>query len=191
LWGVGGVAVVLFFFFFFFNDTATTEIYTLSLHDALPISGDGPAFAAVRRTEEVYVGDAPGGWDLVLELAAGLHVRSRNTTPREGHLLPLGETGMYLPSGVHTPVGMVAAGGRGVEARGRVAECDLHQVAASVLAVMGVPAPRLDGTPFPFVTAAVVSSGHTLEDAAADRAGLNQEEEAEVLDRLRGLGYVD
>src|SRR5690348_18090398 len=32
----------MFFFFFFFNDTATTEIYTLSLHDALPIlkSGD-------------------------------------------------------------------------------------------------------------------------------------------------------
>src|SRR5476651_2894310 len=27
-----------FVFFFFFNDTATTEIYTLSLHDALPIS---------------------------------------------------------------------------------------------------------------------------------------------------------
>src|SRR2546425_6914835 len=27
------------FLFFFFNDTATTEIYTLSLHDALPISG--------------------------------------------------------------------------------------------------------------------------------------------------------
>src|SRR2546427_4954548 len=26
------------FFFFFFNDTATTEIYTLPLHDALPIS---------------------------------------------------------------------------------------------------------------------------------------------------------
>src|SRR5258707_2116134 len=34
-------------FFFFFNDTATTEIYTLSLHDALPISFqsffDGPS----------------------------------------------------------------------------------------------------------------------------------------------------
>src|SRR5437762_10666258 len=30
--------MILFFFFFFFNDTATTEIYTLSLHDALPIS---------------------------------------------------------------------------------------------------------------------------------------------------------
>src|ERR1035437_2674766 len=31
------VSSLLFFFFFFFNDTATTEIYTLSLHDALPI----------------------------------------------------------------------------------------------------------------------------------------------------------
>src|SRR3712207_9088788 len=28
---------MLFYIFFFFNDTATTEIYTLSLHDALPI----------------------------------------------------------------------------------------------------------------------------------------------------------
>src|SRR5256886_5019954 len=32
------LAYAPFFFFFFFNDTATTEIYTLSLHDALPIS---------------------------------------------------------------------------------------------------------------------------------------------------------
>src|SRR5205823_13729685 len=32
------LATLYFFFFFFFNDPATTEIYTLSLHDALPIS---------------------------------------------------------------------------------------------------------------------------------------------------------
>src|SRR3712207_8650519 len=31
------VLLLYIFFFFFFNDTATTEIYTLSLHDALPI----------------------------------------------------------------------------------------------------------------------------------------------------------
>ena len=29
--------IKIFFVYFFFNDTATTEIYTLSLHDALPI----------------------------------------------------------------------------------------------------------------------------------------------------------
>src|SRR5256885_9278378 len=33
------IRITTIFFFFFFNDTATTEIYTLSLHDALPISG--------------------------------------------------------------------------------------------------------------------------------------------------------
>src|SRR5208337_5662593 len=40
--------VLVPFFFFFFNDTATTEIYTLSLHDALPIYHgllDQPALA--------------------------------------------------------------------------------------------------------------------------------------------------
>src|SRR2546430_3812668 len=39
----------LSFFFFFFNDTATTEIYTLSLHDALPISRPGHARRARGR----------------------------------------------------------------------------------------------------------------------------------------------
>src|SRR5258706_5275835 len=34
--------VSISFFFFFFNDTANTEIYTLSLHDALPISSIRP-----------------------------------------------------------------------------------------------------------------------------------------------------
>src|SRR2546430_5411728 len=42
------------FFFFFFNDTATTEIYTLSLHDALPICsttgiGRRPAATSIGR----------------------------------------------------------------------------------------------------------------------------------------------
>src|SRR5262249_61708941 len=38
--------------FFFFNDTATTEIYTLSLHDALPISGRGADAWNVRRLRD-------------------------------------------------------------------------------------------------------------------------------------------
>src|SRR5256885_12670490 len=41
----------LIFIFFFFNDTATTEIYTLSLHDALPISSEG--FALKLRLTNV------------------------------------------------------------------------------------------------------------------------------------------
>src|SRR2546430_17708818 len=41
------------FFFFFFNDTATTEIYTLSLHDALPILRQRPPHAGRLRFGEL------------------------------------------------------------------------------------------------------------------------------------------
>src|SRR3712207_8501270 len=46
---------------FFFNDTATTEIYTLSLHDALPICRDRAAEIrrAIDRAEEGDRGDGP------------------------------------------------------------------------------------------------------------------------------------
>src|SRR5215813_15170017 len=50
------------FFFFFFNDTATTEIYTLSLHDALPISvvsrrGRSVPGCSARQTERPSLDD--------------------------------------------------------------------------------------------------------------------------------------
>src|SRR5471032_3704919 len=74
----------LFFFnlfvcslFFFFNDTATTEIYTLSLHDALPISGPAStsrpcvcasrACAPCRRSEE-HTSELQSHHDLVCRL---------------------------------------------------------------------------------------------------------------------------
>src|SRR5438876_5958489 len=40
------------YYFFFFNDTATTEIYTLSLHDALPISRSRPDEAGVLQRDQ-------------------------------------------------------------------------------------------------------------------------------------------
>src|SRR2546429_9982809 len=42
----------LVIFFFFFNDTATTEIYTLSLHDALPISLGGTEVAKWKSSKD-------------------------------------------------------------------------------------------------------------------------------------------
>src|SRR3712207_9456391 len=51
--------------FFFFNDTATTEIYTLSLHDALPIWRGRPLRQGPGRVAQVPRGDPtpalPGG----------------------------------------------------------------------------------------------------------------------------------
>src|SRR6266481_9947969 len=61
-------AIFSSFFFFFFNDTATTEIYTLSLHDALPISaavswssrlGSWNTMPKARRTSS---GSLTGSW---------------------------------------------------------------------------------------------------------------------------------
>src|SRR2546430_15027081 len=63
-----------FFIFFFFNDTATTEIYTLSLHDALPIYVKGAVLGKMivttagleviqaegRRFQKIFDGTAPG-----------------------------------------------------------------------------------------------------------------------------------
>src|SRR5258707_11176841 len=54
------------FHFFFFNDTATTEIYTLSLHDALPIlltwEGDS------EWLRSTYLADSPFSWAHIVTL---------------------------------------------------------------------------------------------------------------------------
>src|SRR6266480_8153549 len=48
---------VCILFFFFFNDTATTEIYTLSLHDALPICARIGALSGPNLADEISRGE--------------------------------------------------------------------------------------------------------------------------------------
>src|SRR6267378_4512349 len=79
------------FFLFFFNDTATTEIYTLSLHDALPISpADAIAFhcglnikpvVAPERSEE-HTSELQSRRELVCRLL--LEKKNRRRRAREG-----------------------------------------------------------------------------------------------------------
>src|SRR2546422_29629 len=77
------VAPVLFVFFFF-NDTATTEIYTLSLHDALPISVDGAVCADGR-------GDADRGVDERRRTGPdGAHSHSAVVERRGAHTAEIG-----------------------------------------------------------------------------------------------------
>src|SRR2546426_9722775 len=63
--------------FFFFNDTATTEIYTLSLHDALPIS-------AVAQESDEPADRAPRQWRRAARRS--LHVHEQPLLPREARL---------------------------------------------------------------------------------------------------------
>src|SRR3712207_9391645 len=60
---------------FFFNDTATTEIYTLSLHDALPIS---------RKGLFVLEGEPGSGFDVTCRAFAGDPVEYAMRDPRSG-----------------------------------------------------------------------------------------------------------
>src|SRR5688572_31324744 len=67
-------------FFFFFNDTATTEIYTLSLHDALPILGK--AFLCVNQIFLKRSLRLIGGW--YPDLAA-IHQDRKSTRLNSSH----------------------------------------------------------------------------------------------------------
>src|SRR5256885_9843910 len=76
------------FFFFFFNDTATTEIYTLSLHDALPISatkrnGSAPysGVPRVRLAVEETSAEEAG------QLAARVRLDRKSTRLNSSHLV--------------------------------------------------------------------------------------------------------
>src|SRR2546427_8671977 len=79
-------------FFFFFNDTATTEIYTLSLHDALPIyardggvDADHPPAAVGERAARVTRVERRVGLDDVLDDAAGRAGARRQRAAERAH----------------------------------------------------------------------------------------------------------
>src|SRR3712207_9148284 len=74
-------AGLLNFRFFFFNDTATTEIYTLSLHDALPISKLGiiKADIGIRDGRIVGIGQA-GNPDTMDGVTPNMIIGDRKST---------------------------------------------------------------------------------------------------------------
>src|SRR5437868_12455472 len=91
---------MIFSLFFFFNDTATTEIYTLSLHDALPISIQisrtrfvrrlvfrpdrtlRAGWRRVRSRSEEHTSELQSRFDLVCRLLLEKKKTSQSHTPR-------------------------------------------------------------------------------------------------------------
>src|SRR6266436_10198697 len=103
------LTLIFLFFFFFFNDTATTEIYTLSLHDALPISGAcaGRRWGRPRQARPRSPGDR-------------LDSATRSSVPDERRRSPPGEhRGSALPNRVW-PLAVAGRQARRVAPRGAV-----------------------------------------------------------------------
>src|SRR5256884_6111322 len=69
--------------FFFFNDTATTEIYTLSLHDALPI-WKSPLSSAFSATRTIHIGAAD---TVTIELTDLVRAWAQDTTAQTAFFL--------------------------------------------------------------------------------------------------------
>src|SRR5687768_17901860 len=86
---------------FFFNDTATTEIYTLSLHDALPISlsripsaGDGPAGARLLASNPTTERAIERSEEHTSELQSRLHLVCRLLLEKKKKLVHLVAAGV-------------------------------------------------------------------------------------------------
>src|SRR5574337_1789851 len=84
--------------FFFFNDTATTEIYTLSLHDALPISG----LPVLFRVAPAHAHDSPFARPLLAAAVTLFGLRPRVIR------LDAGYWGLRLIAWIHQTLGAVA-----------------------------------------------------------------------------------
>src|SRR2546426_1420042 len=87
------------FLFFFFNDTATTEIYTLSLHDALPISRASCARSANRASSDDQNGRRPAGVATIITertSTPSMHAPGRRPTPPIAGQDTRGRAGYYM-----------------------------------------------------------------------------------------------
>src|SRR2546422_5205240 len=109
------------FFFFFFNDTATTEIYTLSLHDALPILIIAPLDESIRRGGIVKVRLGLSGGPMRFA-KFGAHGDRKSTRLNSSHGY-ISYAVFCLKKKKHTQEGVRAKAGRCDPAPGRI--CDV------------------------------------------------------------------
>src|SRR5258708_20746437 len=87
-----------FFLFFFFNDTATTEIYTLSLHGALPISK-----YALERSVKIKPEYVMGHYNLALAYFAEFVMTDRKSTRLNSSHQIISYAVFSLKKNKHTP----------------------------------------------------------------------------------------
>src|SRR2546429_6263961 len=82
--------------FFFFNDTATTEIYTLSLHDALPIYERAPTWPENLRGVLIGLNQASSASHLLRATTCAVFYRLGEKTPQDRKSTRLNSSHGYI-----------------------------------------------------------------------------------------------
>src|SRR5260370_28121113 len=101
--------------FFFFNDTATTEIYTLSLHDALPISAQGAHRAHPQPHRRAAARLDPGGGhcarseEHTSELQSHLNLVCRLLLEKKKSVYPRHQPNFRLPTNRSVYCGLLSS----------------------------------------------------------------------------------
>lgn len=105
----------------------------------------------------------------------------------------------YRYSGMHRPDGLFIAAGPGIRCAETYAGASLTDIAPTVLYWMGLPVPAdMDGRPLVEIMTADHAASHSVEigadastGAPVDRREYGADEEEEIMDRLRDLGYMN
>lgn len=174
------------------------------IRELLDIKGPGGAkvFEQVSRREDVYHGpETAKAADIILTCSAGYQIIAPN------ELIFFGRKyggDMFMPhrwSGRHEPYGVFMARGPAIAARGRIADRSVTDVAPLSLYLMGEPIPRsMDGRVPEEAIAPAYLRDHEIrftESVSTGSAGggpkaeLSGDEEKEIADRLRNLGYME
>jgi predicted AlkP superfamily phosphohydrolase/phosphomutase len=156
-----------------------------------------PAVSAVYRREDVYSGPYTEQMpDILFALDDKPYLVSESTVAKEV-FTPMDEDAV---TGRHHSLGLFAAMGPQIR-RGATTQANIVDIAPTILYALDLPVPRdMDGRVLEEVFTAQYRAAHPVryEDSevggpgSGDEAqGYNQEEEQEMLRRLRGLGYID
>ncbi len=157
-----------------------------------------PVVDAVYRSKDIYHGPyADYGPDLNV-IMRGMTYTAQSWREMAGTQI-FAVSGTHY-TGIHRPVGMLALSGPGVAGRGRQAEVQIVDCAPTLLELLGLPiAPEIDGRVLHELLGSAEQPEVTPATPAApvERSALNAtawatpEEEEEVLERLRSLGYLE
>ncbi len=159
-----------------------------------------PVVDAVYRSKDIYHGPyAHYGPDLNV-IMRGMAYVAQSWREMAGTTI-FGTSGTYY-TGIHRPIGMMALSGPGIAARGPQPEVQICDIAPTLLWLMNLPiAADIDGRLLrEFLAATTLDERqpvYTTAEAPQERAELNPtawaspEEEEEVLERLRNLGYLE